>query len=247
MPSLSVAIWQVPLEGHIFDLAELPVYMEGSPVSVVRAGAEFRLALPVAIAGSSYGRVLEIAAAFVELINGAGSVLIDSYRPVALAKGAYFGVDESGAVVSTIIPLGTAEERCKASHVTVLVNGVAQPDIRQGKIARFIENARQSVAAKDALALVGRPSLTWSELYLVYELVEANVGGRMYSDGWIPRAEGKRFTRTANSYTALGRASRHGKEKFQPPGQPMTQREAEQLMRTLVGVWLAQPVVASAG
>ncbi len=61
------------------------------------------------------------------------------------------------------------------------------------------------------MALIGRPSPTWSELYLIFELVEANVGGRMHTEGWIDRTEKKLFTRTANSYTALGREGRHGK------------------------------------
>jgi len=233
-----VAVWYVPLEGHLFDLEYLPIYMDGCSVRVERAEGQFCLALPVAVTGLSHDRVLEVATAFIELINGAASLFIDSYRPIAPAKGAFFGADESGAMVSTVVPVGTAEERCKASHITALVKSVPQPDTSQGKIARVVEAAQQSVAAKDALTLIGRPSATWSELYLIYELVEANVGGRMYSENWIPRKQGKLFTRTANSYTSLGRASRHGKEKFQPPSQPMSQREATQLMRTLVAAWL---------
>lgn len=246
MPSRLVAVWHVPLEGHLLDLEELPVYLDGYPVRVVHAKGRFYLVLPVAITGPSYDRVLVVASSFVDLINGAASLLIDSYHPVALANGAFFGADESGSIVITVAQMGTAEERCKASHITAFVGGVPRPDARQGKIARLVE-AAQTVAAKDALVLIGRPSPTWTELYLVYELVEANVGGRIYSENWIPRSQGKLFTRTANSYTALGRASRHGKEKFQPPSQPMSQREATQLIRTLVEAWLTQPAGSSAG
>ncbi len=221
--------------------------MDGCTVQVLQVGGGYQLALPSEVAGSSHERVLEVAVAFVELINGAASLLIDSYRPIELAKGAFFGVDADGTVLSTVVPVGAAEERCKAGHITAVVGGATQPDSRRGQLARFVESARRSVAAKDALALVGRPSPTWSELYLIYELVEANVGGRMYSDGWISRSQGERFARTANSYTALGRASRHGRQTSQPPGQPMTQREATQLMRTLVQAWLTQPMDASAG
>lgn len=79
-----------------------------------------------------------------------------------------------------------------------------------------MKEASHNRAKADALTLVGRPSPSWSELYLIFELVEANVGGRMFADGWIGRTEANLFTRTANSYTALGMAGRHGKDRGDP-------------------------------
>lgn len=242
-----VATWLVPLEGHAFDLEDLPVYMHGHSVQVVLRDSIYNLAIPVNVGGVSHERVREVALAFVELVNGAASLLISSYSPISVTSGAFFGVDDSGSVVNTVVPVGTAEMRCKAGHMNVLIDGVPQPDSRQGRIASLVELAKRSTAGRDALSLVGRPSPTWSELYLVYELVKANAGSRMFSDNWISRSQAELFRRTANSYTALGRAARHGKEATDSPKNPMPQREATQLMRELVRGWLLNHQAGAAG
>jgi len=148
------------------------------------------------------------------------------------------GLDSSGEVVSTVVPTGTAECRAKGGRVTVAINGVPQPDQRAGQLARLLMTAASSTAMSDALAIVGRVSPSWSELYLAYELVESNTGGRMYSEGWIDRTEGTLFARTANSYTALGREGRHGKDRGGAPAIPMARADATQLVRRLVSAWI---------
>ena len=98
--------------------------------------------------------------------------------------------------------------------------------------------ANRSARAHDALVITGRQELTWSELYLLFELVKAEVGGQMYHQGWISKADADLFSRTANSYSALGTAGRHGKDKGDPPAKPMEYGTAVELMRQLVLAWL---------
>lgn len=220
MPARVTTAWLVPLRGHTFDLEDLPIYLHGSPIQVKKGPDGYHILLPVSLTGPTHERVLELASEFLELLNGAASFLIESYRPVELSQGPYFGVDESGEVAHTFVPLETVEVRCKAGHVTLALNGVAQPDHRAGKVTQVIHAAKGFTAARDALSIIGRVSPSWSELYLVYELVEDNAGSKMYTKGWISKADGERFTWTSNSYTALGRAGRHGKNKGQPPSHP---------------------------
>lgn len=238
MTGRKVTAWIVPLKGHAFDLEDLPIYLEGSPVTVVKREAGHFLQLSTGAAGETHERVGELAAEFLGLINGAAGVLIHGFRQVELEGGGVYGIDANGDVASTVIQVGTAELRSKAGHVTIAINGVAQPDARKGSMNLLLQEATQNRAKADALTLVGRPSPSWSELYLVFELIEANAGSRMYSEGWIGRADARLFTRTANSYTALGKAGRHGKDRGDPPARPMQQQSAIALMRTLVGAWL---------
>lgn len=107
----------------------------------------------------------------------------NSFRPLEIADGPYFGIDAKGNRIHTVVTLGTAEIRCKAGHLTALVNGVPQPDLRAGKATRLLCAAATSSAARGALVIVGRPMPSWSELYLVYELVESNVGRLIYIEG----------------------------------------------------------------
>lgn len=238
MTSREIAAWIVPLKGHPFDLEDLPIYLDGSPVTVVKRGESHFLQISTSVAGTTHEQVGQRAIDYLALINGAASVLIDGYRLVELDGDGFYGIDAAGNVANTAIQVGSAEMRCKAGHVTLAVNGVTQQDSRKGLINELLRETTRSRAKADALALVGRPTPSWSELYLVFELVEANTGSRMYVDGWIGRTESTLFTRTANSYTALGKAARHGKDRGDPPTKPMHQRDAVRLMRSLVAAWL---------
>lgn len=230
--------WIVPIKGHAFDLEDLPIYLEGSAVYIQKQEGDYFLVLPTNITGLTYEDVGRLAREHLDLINGASSILLGSFRPLEIGDGPYFGIDANGNRIHTVVTLGTAEVRCQTGHLTALVNGVAQPDLRTGQATRLLQVAATSTAASDALVILGRSMPSWSELYLVYELVESNVGGRMYLECWIGRTEGKLFTRTANSYTALGRAGRHGKDRGRPPAIPMSHPTAIKLMRSLVWAWL---------
>jgi hypothetical protein len=238
MTSREITAWIVPLKGHAFDLEDLPLYLDGSPVIVVKRGESHFLQIATSVAGTTHEQVGQLAIDYLALINGAASVLIDGYRNVELEVGHFYGIDAVGNVANTVIQLGSAEMRFKAGHVTVTVNGASQQDSRKGLIDELLRETTRNRAKADALAIVGRPTPSWSELYLVFELVEANAGKRMYSDGWIGKTESKLFTRTANSYTALGKAGRHGKDRGAPPANPMHQGDAVRLMRSLVVAWL---------
>lgn len=230
--------WIVPLQAHAFDAEDLCVYLTGHPVTVQQRDGSYFLLLPVALTGPTGEHVGSIAAEYIARINGAASVAIEGFRPIAVGDGAYHGIDAEGRVISTGLHAGTGEFRLKGGHATFAINGVVQRDGRLGQLALLLKAAETSAAMADALAIVGRQFPTWSELYLAFELVEANTGDQMYSKGWIERAEKNLFTRTANSYTALGRAGRHGKNSGAPPSTPMPQAVAIRLMRKLVAAWL---------
>jgi protein-S-isoprenylcysteine O-methyltransferase Ste14 len=230
--------WIVPLKAHEFDAEDLHVYLAGYPITVNQRGSKFFLVIPVELTGPGYESVIPLAQEQVARINGAASVVLDGYRYIGVDDGAYYGIDAEGEIAHTVVAVGTTEGRAKAGHITVSIDGVQQPDSGTGQLARLLQVAETSTGMADALAVVGRLSPIWSELYLVYELVESNTGSRMYSDGWITQDEGTLFTRTANSYTALGREARHGKDRRDPPSNPMPRPLATQLMRKLVAAWI---------
>jgi hypothetical protein len=91
---------------------------------------------------------------------------------------------------------------------------------------------------KDVLAIFGRDDVRWHDLYHVFEIVEADVGGRMHEEGWTTRAAAGRFTQTANSRGALGREARHGRDAVPPPANPLTLVAARTLVRGIVRRWL---------
>lgn len=232
-----ISAWIVSLSGHQFDLEDLPILLHGSAVHVAKREDGYYLVLPRAVAGSAPELIRTLAAEHLALINGAASLLSESFRPIEMGDACY-GVDEHGEVASTVVSVGCGEARAKGGRVLISINGIGQPDARCGAATALLRAAGSSTAAADALVIAGRPAPSWSELYLVYELIESNTGRRMFENGWIQKSDAALFTRTANSYTALGRIGRHGKDRGDPPPKPMALREATTLMRTVAAAWL---------
>ena len=232
-----IASWIVPLVGHQFDLEDLPLWLAGQDVHVTTRDDTFVLVIPSAIVGDSYEPVRAFAEGRLELINSTGRLLSSAFRPLSLA-GKLFGVDSAGAILHTVVALNGVEERGKAGSVRAVVGGKVQPDPREATALPLIRAASLSPRAHDALSIVGRPSLTWSELYLLFELVQADVGGQMFDLDWISRSDANLFTHTANSYSTLRSDGRHGKDRGDPPAHPMQHGVAVTLVRGLVLAWL---------
>jgi hypothetical protein len=227
--------WMVPLEGHAFDVEDLPLWLAGGEVTAVVDDGAMCLALPAT--GPDHEGVLERAAQFLDLLNGAMSVLEPTFRPLVCST-TYYGVNREGQKVSTVISVGTGEVRCKAGALGVAVDGVPAPDPRHGAALPLLAVAKASPEASDALTLVGRQRPTWSELAVVLELAKDASGGKLVEWQWISRPEEERFRRTANSRKVLGKEARHGHANHEPPPNPMTYTEAVRTIRQLVANWL---------
>ena len=82
---------------------------------------------------------------------------------------------------------------------------------------------------------------TWVSLYQVLEVIQDDMGGKvkLLQTRWISRTALNRFTQTANSPAAVGRAARHGRQREQPPLTPMTMEEARSHVLSLVEAWLS--------
>jgi hypothetical protein len=231
------ASWIIPLVGDHFDLEDLPLWLAGQGVYVAERDGAFVLVIPAAIIGDNYEPVRAFAEEQIELINGVGRLLSAAFRPLSLADK-LFGVDAAGTVLHTVVAVNPAEMRVKASSVRVVLGGKVQPDPREAVASPLLRAASLSPRARDALTIVGRPTLTWSELYLLFELVQADVGGQMFDLGWISRGDANLFTHTANSYSTLRSDGRHGKDRGEPPAQSMPHGAATSLVRGLVLAWL---------
>ncbi|MGH7825511.1 MAG: hypothetical protein ACREQ7_10115 [Candidatus Binatia bacterium] len=237
MEKQQIASWIVPLLGHRFDLEDLPLWFAGQDVHVTQRDNGFVLVIPPKIVGDNYQPVRAFAEEQLELLNGIGRLLNPSFRSVSLSDQLY-GIDASATVRHTVVAVGPAEMRVKAGSVRVVIGGKVQPDPAEAAASPLLVAASRFPRARDALIMVGRPHLTWSELYLLFELVEAEVGSQMFDRGWISRADAELFRRSANSYSVLRSDGRHGKDRGDPPTQPMAHGTALTLIRTLVLAWL---------
>jgi len=235
----SVVAWIVPLVGHEFDLEDLPLWLAAEDVQVVARDGGFALSIPSSVIGRSYEPVRAFAEDQIVLVNGVGRLLSPDYRPVAL-QDKLFGIDATGLTVQTVLALKGVETRSKAGSIRLRLGDVLQPDLREAAAHPILRAAATSPQAQDALAIIGRPALTWPELYLLFELVQSDVGGQMFDLGWISKVDEDSFSRTANSYTTLRHAGRHGRDRGAPPPHPMPHNVAVTLISKLVTAWLTR-------
>lgn len=235
----AVAAWEIPLLGDPADLEVLTVALALRAIRVSRREDGFLLSIPVAAVGVEYGPVRDFAAEHLAGINGVGTLLDSAFRPVQLTSH-MFGVDAAGTRIHTVVAPEGLDLRMRLGTVGVLINGIRQPDPREVGARAMLDGAAKSQLAWDALAMVGRESPTWSELYLTYELVRSGTGGKVVEACGVTTAEISLFTHTANSYSALGREGRHGTPNTAPPAAPMSLQTAILFVRRLVETWLRQ-------
>lgn len=99
-----------------------------------------------------------------------------------------------------------------------------------------LEVAGAREEALKLLRLVSQPDLKWVELYRISDVVVAAGGTRLLSE--TAKGELNRFRHTANSVGAVGDEARHGHERTQPPGHPMTLAEARTFVLTWARDWI---------
>jgi hypothetical protein len=173
----------------------------------------------------------------VRVLNGAAQIHYGTHRPVRV--GGVVSVTETGAMNAFVHLSGSIMARGRLS-ATLSVGGAPVAPTGPTEVQQFTVAGLADEDAERALRIFGRDDVDWRDLYFIFEIVEASVGGAMYDKGWATRAEVSRFTHTANSPTALADEARHGHERAQPPADPMTFEDASELVRRLLRAWLTE-------
>lgn len=122
---------------------------------------------------------------------------------------------------------------------------IVQPPPRAVKA---ISLALSDAAVAKAYRLLGKGAKSWVELYRVYEVVEADLGGQHKTQklGWVSEQDIRRFKHSANSVAVGGDDARHGAEQHSAPTSPLTLEEAESVVHRLLGAWLEEKLKSAA-
>ena len=238
MPSEPVVEWLVPLVGHHYDLEDFPLWLSEERIQVVQRDGNFNLRIPAELVGGSHDPALAIAADYVQFMNGVGRLLYPEFRPASVSDRA-FGLSADGTVINTVLSVQSGEIRMKGGVLRAQIGDQLVSDHRQAAGAPFMRAAASKLQARHALILMGKDHLSWSDLFLAFELVQSDVGDMMHTREWISKTQAGFFTATANSYSSLGLESRHGRDGGNPPpASPMKKGVADKLIRDLVRRWL---------
>lgn len=126
------------------------------------------------------------------------------------------------------------------SRVRASLTTAAEQDTRAARTLteRAVALGMQNADVERALRIFGRDDADYRDLYHVLEIAKAAVGSSLYADGTVTKAEVGRFEHTANSVHALGDQARHGHETTQPPSEPTSLSDAQELVARALRVWL---------
>jgi hypothetical protein len=233
--------WLVDLTGELVDLRELERIPFPAKTELVVDGDRYQIRLAGVSADEDPWDVFARAQESIKVVNGAARLYVDKWRNVT-CSGPMYVSDDGHRNLYVLAEAG--EVRVRMGTPTVTVKNAAGEVISPPREATASEMAiaaadRESDVEK-VLRLYGASKLDFRDLYVIYEVIEKDVGGldALVAAGWITKSDAKRFKHTANSVAILGDDARHGAESTDPPKQPTSLEEAGRLISGLARAWI---------
>ena len=236
--------WQVEIQGSWADLEHLTSYFTSAPFVVWKddRGAGCLYESETFAECSTSEQVFDQAEKELLLLSGVLRLLCDSSG--ALRTGAVYRANAAGGRDILVHIAEAVQVRDEAKIVSAKVtdsqgNVVSIPLPRTTMVYRL---AWKDLAVAKVMRLLASPDCkSWVNLYRIYEVVEADVGGEslLQKQAWGSSRDLKRFKHSANSVTVAGDSARHGKEFASPPPWPMSISYADDYVKCLLHAWLA--------
>lgn len=229
--------WQAGLEGDREILETLTAIFDSDTLRVSREGNKFFLE-------SSYFEELES----VEAVH------TEALRLTQLINGAAFlilGVQAKIATTSTIGPRNGAPPpitiHAEAVDLLAQLPKLGKPILNDAVAdslpwpgedpATLVGLAKSDTQVAKVLDQLQHDGWKWVNLIRLIEIVEEDVGS-IPKVGYATDEEMKRLRHSADNPSVAGRDARHARVKFEPPRNPMSQREARQLVERILKFWV---------
>jgi hypothetical protein len=234
--------WEVHVTGPTSVLTELAHAFQGKDPSIIRRGDHFLLCSRTFESIPSAEAIRIEAERIVEALSGLSRVLLQSDSPLKLAS--VVDVRSNGTQHIFVQPEPDML-RVTDGLVSLVVShgdGRVEEHRPSDPVPVLLARALADPVAARALRLRDVPHMAWTDLYRLYEVVEAAAGGEdaLVKSGWVTRSNLRRFRHSANSVTAAGDQARHGVEPTQPPADAMTLSEARSVIDAILTRWLGQ-------
>lgn len=229
--------WHVQLKGHGLDLQELSKCLTTPALLIRKSGGNYILQSSSFDALEDPDAVSDAAAAVLALIYGAARLGFGVERPITVSG--IIEIRDGRRIFHEALSDGF-EFRAAMSMQITHGDGRVEIHLPAEKVPDWVAMAQRDRHVAKVLRLLGPGINSFAELYKIYEVVEHDVGGRVWRAGWASEADVRRFKHTANSPEALGDLARHGAETTDPPKAPLSRHEASALVQKVVLAWLAE-------
>lgn len=220
--------WLVELQGEEVDLEALTRLLASSDLKVSKEGDTYYLGCSGSI--GSQDEVRERAREILQRASAAERIRCGSSLPIKL--GEVFRIEADG----TRRPFFSSALRFSW---TVRVPHAPVTEEDATAFGRWVELAEHDAKVDKVLRILITRETNWVNLYNILDVVLSDVGSMIWQAGWATDREVKRFKHTADSEGTVGDDARHGRERTQPPADPMSLTEADSLIRRILRAWLA--------
>jgi len=221
------------LVGEDLDIRTLSSSLRGTGWQILKEGDSNYLVSDILDALSDAKEIKSKADQLLDTSNGVANVIHVNHVPVR--SGNVYLINSAGTYDIAII-FDTIKSRSRVSEVILSLNGVAQKTYSQ----QLLDLAELDAAVRDALHFFNEN--TWWNLYKVYEIVRADVGGSKRLHRLMSKSKLDPFTHTAQSRDAIGDLARHADPSIKAPARPLTLDQASLLVRNLFKEWVSRKI-----
>lgn len=227
------------LAGHDFDLDVLREHFcKGDPSVDYDDDGYYLTSTEFGDTVDDVGALHSTAKVLLDRIIGITHMLDAGFRPVTLTG--HF--EDGNGSRHAVIMVDAIEGRSRLSGSVTITGGTARPKPPPPGPS-YVRLAEKHTDVADVFRLLssGGQEIGWVDLYKIFEIVRANVGGNQHllEKGWVPKSEIKAFTGSANHPGASGDLARHARNSSDPPQSVMALQEARVMIRTLVSRWIS--------
>jgi len=233
--------WRVGIQGAAGDLEHLARRFTKEPIQIDNDVDGHFLELDSFSGLTEASDVLAEGERVIKLLSGVVKLRRNSFEP--LKAGHVTRVHPDGRRDAFVFIRASLTMRAELGEPTVTVSGPGpRPPAPPDPSVELASLGLKDRAVEDALRLFAHDASDWVGLYRLYEVIEADAGGRtdVVSKGWSTDADIRRFKHTANSRSAIGDLARHGSESTQPPKNPMRFEEADAFVKGILQAWLKE-------
>jgi hypothetical protein len=234
--------WEARLTGPTRAIAEVARQFTGEDLLITNEGILRSSALDIADGpDEARSEAVRIAAA----LSGICRLLIGSDQPIRVDALTQIRDDGKRNIFMRLEPAVLRITGGLISTVVTRADGTVEERRASDPAPKWLSAALTDTKIARALALRDATSLSWIDLYRLFEVISAGAGGdnQLVSLGWTSRATISRFKHSANSVTVAGDDARHGVETTDPPSNPISHGQAKEFVDSLLRHWFESGAV----
>lgn len=232
--------WEVYITGPQSVLSEMALAFNDGEPTITREGDQFLVRSRTFENMVDASEVRIEAERIVEALSGISRILLQGDAQLKIASVVEVKAGGSRNIFVQLEPAVLRMTGGLMSSIVTRGDGRVEEHRPSDPAPKWLAKALNDPAAARALRLRDAGLLSWTDLYRLYEVIEAGVGGEsaILEKTWASRSQLRQFKHSANSVSAAGDEARHGVEPTQPPAKAMTLPDARSLVDGLLQQWL---------